>query len=644
MPKLVRIVAPFIAALMFVTMVMTSTRALGAPQNSGALMPALPPSFLNASGLVAAAGRLCTTATGTSTPLATYSNAALSSALPNPIVLDSTGRPTTNGSTRASIYLQAASYRITLYSLGTGNTCNGTSVGAQIWQQDNVYDVGLLITSGLVDIVSPDINKIRYCNASTGATAGAKIAACIADLPSTGGVADARGIEGNQTISQNIWDGVSKPVTLLLGAANFTVTVTQSIDCDSCQIIGLGHNGVSTTAGTVFTSSGLTKTFGIASLNLMSDLTITGDSTASATGLFLGDTEIWSGTIERVDVINFTGSNSIGMRLGDVVDSTIIDPRLEGNYINLVLNLVAAGGAPTATRFIGGYIREADTVGARIVSGTGVVFLGTTWESNDEEGVDIDCATSSSNILGITFQSNFWENNWGSTTSEYQMVSTCPVATGTTQMAIRDGWVTQSGSSAKFLNINGAGNNAITIDNVEMTSLANTILLQNSARATCVIPRSLTYSTIVSITTSATCINNEARLDTIEAAWTAWSPTYSSDVGNQAATYSGSVTTTVARYKQVGKTLCVNIVFSGTLNAVTPNSLRATIPLGLGAVASTYNLIPAYITDNGTAEMGVLNVFSVGDGALLSFGRIGGANYTSAGAVVSRFTGCFEVS
>lgn len=62
------------------------------------------------------------------------------------------------------------------------------------------------------------LENIRICNEFSGTEEGAKIAACIADLPSTGGTADARGFEGPQFWAACPFTGVTKPVTLLLGA------------------------------------------------------------------------------------------------------------------------------------------------------------------------------------------------------------------------------------------------------------------------------------------------------------------------------------------------------------------------------------------------------------------------------------------
>jgi hypothetical protein len=56
-----------------------------------------------------------------------------------------------------------------------------------------------------------------------GADAGAKIAACIGALPSTGGTCDARGLQGAQTIENDPFSSAKGPLTLLLGAATFTL-------------------------------------------------------------------------------------------------------------------------------------------------------------------------------------------------------------------------------------------------------------------------------------------------------------------------------------------------------------------------------------------------------------------------------------
>src|SRR3990167_3356535 len=65
-------------------------------------------------------------------------------------------------------------------------------------------------------------NNIRYADQFAGANAGAKIQAAHDDLPSTGGIVDARGFEGAQTSTATIV--LTKPVLLLLGNATLTMS------------------------------------------------------------------------------------------------------------------------------------------------------------------------------------------------------------------------------------------------------------------------------------------------------------------------------------------------------------------------------------------------------------------------------------
>src|SRR5262245_16258037 len=118
----------------------------------------------------------------------------------------------------------------------------------------------LLITSMLIGSIASSQKsdsrpqKIAVCNEFSGSDAGAKIAACIADLPPTGGIADARGFEGVHTVSRNMFNGITKPFTLMLCATSFHITVTQSLAATNNQRItgcssagAAGANGSQTT-------------------------------------------------------------------------------------------------------------------------------------------------------------------------------------------------------------------------------------------------------------------------------------------------------------------------------------------------------------------------------------------------------------
>src|SRR5215813_1746273 len=102
-------------------------------------------------------------------------------------------------------------------AFGSANDANG--VGEISLPTGSVERIG----------VEPDsiINfQSQVITASGAGDAGAKIVTAIAACPAAGCVVDARGVTG--TISQDMFAGVTKPITLLLGAGTYVVTVPQT--------------------------------------------------------------------------------------------------------------------------------------------------------------------------------------------------------------------------------------------------------------------------------------------------------------------------------------------------------------------------------------------------------------------------------
>ena len=89
-------------------------------QTNGAPMPTPKQQFFSNAGAPLAGGLLYAYAASTTTALATYSDAALSSANTQPIVLDASGR--------ATVFLTSRAYKFTLR----------TSAGVEVWTVDNV--------------------------------------------------------------------------------------------------------------------------------------------------------------------------------------------------------------------------------------------------------------------------------------------------------------------------------------------------------------------------------------------------------------------------------------------------------------------------------------------------------------------------
>lgn len=99
-------------------------------------------------------------------------------------------------------------------------------------------------------VSAPNVNNIRYANQFAGADAGIKIEAAMADLPATGGIVDARGLEGAQTISVTI--NFIKPTKLILGAATYTYSGT----ANAIQFeVGSGGSSINGMIGTSIITS-----------------------------------------------------------------------------------------------------------------------------------------------------------------------------------------------------------------------------------------------------------------------------------------------------------------------------------------------------------------------------------------------------
>jgi hypothetical protein len=106
---------------------------------------------------------------------------------------------------------------------------------------------------------NPNTNDvIRRCDRFPGAAVTDKIAACIADLPPTGGTADARGFEGNEIWNSCPASTPARPVRLYLGAG----TIRLAADCafPVSLSLDLGPGSIIDSNGHVLTIGSMTAT------------------------------------------------------------------------------------------------------------------------------------------------------------------------------------------------------------------------------------------------------------------------------------------------------------------------------------------------------------------------------------------------
>lgn len=163
------------------------------------------------------------------------------------------------------------------------------------------------------NVIAQDVNKVRNVYAYTG-NASARIAAAITDLPATGGTVDATGLEGAQTINADIFNNVTKPIVVKLGAGTYTVSTTQTIETNKISLVGLGPfvTNVSCTANADcfrFTTNPWTTD----QSGVFGGMTITGNSGTNAVGLHISG--IVGLALRDLVVKDFDGTNGTGIWL-----------------------------------------------------------------------------------------------------------------------------------------------------------------------------------------------------------------------------------------------------------------------------------------------------------------------------------------
>lgn len=453
----------------------------------------------------------------------------------------------------------------------------------------------ILFSAQTINLRVRNLNNIRMCDQFPGADGGARILACIADLPSTGGIADARSIQGVQAISSNPFSGVSKNVTLLLGAANYTTSATLAIPVN-INLIGAGRNTTTITA-----ANGLTKTITDTngSNQLLMGFTVIGNATSGATGIILGDGTLTSNIVVRdITVNNFTGTNGVGFQVKDIVISSIYDLYTSGNTNDILIQADNSFSGPTTIDFYNCDAETALAVGVKVKTGFHIRFHNCTYQTNVNEGflVQPDAANTAIDIIN----DNPWlEGNWAGDASKFNMLFDGSAA-GTTVRSITNGGFWHSSNVAKSIKFIGAGASGWVLNNPEVKNASATVFIDaTSGGGTCVIPSNLTFSTVVS-DTSSKC--SQGFLDTT--AWTTWTPTFASSAGNAAVTFASTGTPVIllSKFKIQGKSCVVELAFtSAALNgtaAGTPSFISATVPTGC-VPTSTVNMDDTNLNNTG---------------------------------------------
>jgi len=119
-----------------------------------------------------------------------------------------------------------------------------------------------------------------------------------------------------------------------------------------------------------------------------------------------------------------------------------------------------------------------------------------------------------------------------------------------------------------------------------------------------------------------------------------WTPIYSSDIGDAAATFTATPTTTKARISRIGTTVSIELAFIGTLRAVTPNYISLTLPAWATAIDSN-SYTPANVLNDVTYETGTIRPIA---GTTVRIYRANFVNFSVNAGVSGRVNFSFEVA
>lgn len=253
----------------------------------------------------------------------------------------------------------------------------------------------------------------------------------------------------DDTAALNLAFATNNAVYLPPGNYKITTNLTPPI-CSA--IIGAGMWITTITAAT-----GVTKALSINAspekLNLISDLSISGNATASATGLLLGDTNLIDYLdIRNVRVVSFSGTGSIGIYVKNVLLSNFYNCYADSNETGIFIGSTLVSSLPTTINVNGGQYNNNTKYGLRCQQGRSIIFRGTTFENNTLEGILVDPPVTGK-VDQLTFYDVWLESNNDSSSSNYQVTIDGTANPTVCAVRFRGGYV--GGGSAKTFNFDG---------------------------------------------------------------------------------------------------------------------------------------------------------------------------------------------
>jgi hypothetical protein len=393
--------------------------------------------------------------------------------------------------------------------------------------------------------------------------------------------------------------------------------------------------GESELASIIKPTAAVTKVLSIGGANYPTELRsfkLDGTNTTNATGVFFGDASLVAVIVSSIRCENFAGASAWAFRIGDLLKAILVK-LTAGNCGNGFLIQMATASLPTTVHLESCVATNCTGYGEKVVTGYSIIHTNCIFESCDAGGVLI-LPTAGADTVDIGYDCCWFEDNCNNNTSQFHVVCGDGAVVRTIRPWFKDCFFdTQTSANAKAIRLNGSAVAGFNINTPRfVTAATGSISVENGAYGWI-----NDWCTAFSYATAVSDPNNNvfglSKLNsTLTSAWTAYTPTYSSNIGNAAATFSGgTVNTGLARYKVIGKVLHITLTWDATLNAVTPAFITVSIPAGLTLQNnSTYS--PAIIR-NGSYVTGMVRADG---GSNLLFYNQAFATFTS-GALVAGF-------
>lgn len=302
------------------------------------------------------------------------------------------------------------------------------------------------------------------------------------------------------------------------------------------------------------------------------DLQVDGSlTTTDCIGVHLAETGLSTDIkLRRVGIVSFDSTNAVGLRINNLVGGMIESCFISANYVDVDI-LSDLGSLPTQVKFFDTTIRSAVASGVRIREGYALSFIGCVIEANGQEGVR--AAPSGVNVSLVHFFDCWFEGNYSSNPSFFG-VTFDGSAGGVGSLRVTHCYFNGSAATEKALNLIDVGD--FVLDDIHV--FARTANIQIDGASTGYIDNwpgaNGSQSTTVDDNSGGGVWTHRAHIEAIEGVWTSYTPTYSAS-GSMTFT---SVTTQLARYKVVGKTVTVTHTFIGTTGGSAGQSIKATLP------------------------------------------------------------------